>query len=187
MLPLQPRARTAESTGNSDGLSVAGAAFSANTSRLFVVCPASAVTVHDAQHEDLPRLRTLLFMAGDMHTAHYLLTSRGGLLAAGGWLTSRALKLKPPTEQEVFFPSDHMFTGLGDQSTNNFLAGAVRRPKRDRRAPRREQDRPPRGAACCRGRARACGPAGRAPACATASRLHCHLRAVRVSLTSRKS
>jgi hypothetical protein len=46
------------------------------------------------------------------------------LLAAGGWLTSRALKLKPPTEQEVFFPSDHMFTGLGDQSTNNFLAGA---------------------------------------------------------------
>ena len=65
------------------------------------------------------------------------------LLAAGGWLTSRALKLKPPTEQEVFFPSDHMFTGLGDQSTNNFLAGAVRRPGRPPPPPSHQSPSPP--------------------------------------------
>ena len=47
------------------------------------------------------------------------------LAVAGGWLTSRAFALEPPTKQEVYFPSDHMFTGLRDELADNFLAGAA--------------------------------------------------------------
>jgi hypothetical protein len=34
-----------------------------------------------------------------------------------------AVKLTPPTEEEKWFPKDHMFTGVGDKMLNDFLMG----------------------------------------------------------------
>ena len=46
------------------------------------------------------------------------------LSGAGGLLSWRATRLEAPAEQEVFFPSDHMFTGLGDLMRDQFLTGS---------------------------------------------------------------
>ena len=45
-------------------------------------------------------------------------------LSDGGLLSWRATRLEAPAEQEVFFPSDHMFTGLGDLMRDQFLTGS---------------------------------------------------------------
>lgn len=47
------------------------------------------------------------------------------LLATGGYLLSRAAMLTPPTREEVWFPNDHMITGLEDLGRENFISGAA--------------------------------------------------------------
>eukprot|EP01052_Picozoa_sp_SAG31_P034627 SAG31_NODE_4072_length_3614_cov_7.146230_2_plen_969_part_00 len=82
---VQPRARTAQPTHQDGNIHICGAAFSDDGGLLYAVCQtAAAITVHDVLHSDLPRLRTLPFMAGDSHAGNYLLTSGAGLLAAAG-------------------------------------------------------------------------------------------------------
>eukprot|EP01052_Picozoa_sp_SAG31_P023061 SAG31_NODE_1871_length_7025_cov_10.081144_1_plen_696_part_10 len=90
---VQPRARTAQPTHQDGTVSICGAAFSDDGGLLYAMCAkAAAITVHDALHSDLPRLRTLPFMAGDNFGSNYILTSGGGLLAAagGGYNSARA-------------------------------------------------------------------------------------------------
>eukprot|EP01052_Picozoa_sp_SAG31_P048942 SAG31_NODE_10484_length_1132_cov_3.261375_1_plen_302_part_01 len=87
---VQPRARTAQPTSGLDehqdgNVSICGAAFSDDGGLLYAMCAsAAAITVHDALHSDLPRLRVLPFMAGDHRDGNYMLTSGAGLLAATG-------------------------------------------------------------------------------------------------------
>ena len=47
-----------------------------------------------------------------------------GIGAMATYLTAEAFTMTPPTEQEQYFPPDHMFTGIFDEFSNNFLAGA---------------------------------------------------------------
>eukprot|EP01052_Picozoa_sp_SAG31_P034089 SAG31_NODE_3933_length_3738_cov_6.025282_1_plen_738_part_10 len=90
---VQPRARTAQPTHQDGNVHICDAAFSDDGGLLYAMCAsAAAITVHDALHSDLPRLRVLPFMAGDYVVGNYLLTSGGGLLAAtgGGYFSARA-------------------------------------------------------------------------------------------------
>mmetsp|Transcript_59645 Transcript_59645/g.136805 ORF Transcript_59645/g.136805 Transcript_59645/m.136805 type:complete len:1076 (-) Transcript_59645:308-3535(-) len=46
------------------------------------------------------------------------------LLALGLYLSYEALRMEPPNEQEVWFPRDHMLTGLGDEVREAFMVGS---------------------------------------------------------------